>query len=388
MMSVGRDLWVQAAEDLIQELESSEACMVRWVKGRVGTGKTNFFGRVIEIAHRRNWVTSFIVISGRGEGTELHRFEEIYRAILRHCLSSALIDQEHGRVEPGRRCGWEWILDQWCQGLQRLAGSRTGGDIPFMRMNAVIEQAITSMRRNWSIHGGFAEALRQYARAKVDGDQEWATIILDWFLGEDVLARGGEVRLKLRTAGIREALTRRNAKELLRSLSSFIRYCGYRGILILIDEVENVLHQSRGAREDAYTTLRELIDNADDRHGMTCACFYISGTPDVFESKDGLISYEALASRVLLKAELTQLNPKAAVINLGQLGLNSQEMIQIAERIMDVHAAAQAWVPPANLHEKLETTLNELVQRNPDLTPRDWVKIVVDLLDRECSGKS
>ena len=92
---------------------------------------------------------------------------------------------------------------------------------------------------------------------------------------------------------------------MLRSLSAFLQYRGHGGILILIDELENVLHQTPAARRSAWTILRELIDNIDDRHGMTNTAFYVAATRDVFDSDKGMTEYEALAERVLLPGNRT-----------------------------------------------------------------------------------
>src|SRR5437762_10969240 len=71
--SAGRGTLLKVATDLFEELEVSGGAMVRWVRGRTGQGKTHVFARLIEIAHDRNWVTSYVQISEPGYGTELHR---------------------------------------------------------------------------------------------------------------------------------------------------------------------------------------------------------------------------------------------------------------------------------------------------------------------------
>ena len=112
-------------------------------------------------------------MSGRGQGTELHRFEEIYSAIVNNCLCRQLVIDHGGRVDPGKVPGWDWVLEQWFAELRRLAGGREGGDVPGLRLMDVIEQAITSLRRRSGLHGGFSEALRQEVAALTR--RTWAT---------------------------------------------------------------------------------------------------------------------------------------------------------------------------------------------------------------------
>jgi hypothetical protein len=384
--SAGRALLLRAAGDLFGELDISGGAVVRWVKGRVGQGKTHFFARLIEMALQRNWVSSYVLISEPQGGTELHRFEEVYASIVRNCICSGLIATEGGKVDPGHVAGWDWIMEDWWLRLRRQVIGRESGEVPTLRMQEAINQAVTGMRRRFSVHGSFAEAVRQFALSRADGDDDWTEVMRAWFRGEDVHSRGGDVKARLLQCGIRESLHRRNSKEMLRSLSVFLRYLGYGGMLVLIDELENVLQQTARARKNAYTTLRELIDNVDDRHGMTHTALYISATPDVFDSERGLTEHEALASRVLLPAGQA-LNPVGAVVDLGIWPLGRTELTQIAQGIAHLHSTAKVWQIPPAVVVGFAGLLDSLLAGNPDLSTRDWVKSVVWYLDSE-HGKS
>lgn len=381
--SAGRDRLFRAAADNLEELEISGGSCVRWLKGRYGQGKTHFFARLIELAFSRNWVTSYVQISGRGEGVELHRFEQVYAAIVRNCLTRDLVAQQKGSVDPGRIPGWDWILDTWFAELRKIAVGRPTGDMPSFKMRDAVEHTMTALRRRWNLQGSFADALRQYAIARIDGDEEWVQSMLSWFSAEDIHSRGGEVKARLRQAGIREPIKRQNAKEMLRSLSAFLSYRGYGGVLILLDEVENVLQETPTARRTAYTVLRELIDNVDDRHGMTRAAFYVAGTPDLFDGEKGVTEYEALAARILLPSDLSHPNPAAAVLDLSLYPLGTDSLRAIGEKIAKLHAMGKNWSPNGNVTRRLNERLANLLKRNPDLNPRTWVRSAVEVLD-EC----
>jgi hypothetical protein len=377
--SAGRTVLLRAATDLFDELDVSGGAVVRWIKGRTGQGKTHLFARLIDIAHARNWVTSYVLVSVREHGTELHRFEEIYAAIVRNCLCRDLV-AESGRVEPGQVPGWDWILEDWWKRIRRQAVGHDGGDVPTLRVQEAIDQTVTAMRTRWSLHGSFAEALRQFALSRADGDEEWSQVLRAWFRGEDVHSRGGEVRARLLRLGIRESLRRQNAKEMLRSLSTFVRYRGFGGLLILLDELENVLQQPPRARRTSYTILRELIDNVDDRHGMMNTAFYISATPDVFDSERGLAEYEALAERVMLPGGRVA-NPAAPVIDLSAWPLSRAELHEMAGRIAALHGVAKGLDTDAGALGALDQMLDEQLHRNPDLTARTWVRTIIDEID-------
>ena len=115
------------------------------------------------------------------------------------------------RVWPdraGRVPGWDWILQAWWTAVRRQVTGRDHGDIPTLLLRDTLEQTITAIRRRWSVHAGFAEALRQYAHAEMDGDTGWSAVLRSWFEGENVHAQGGEVRARLRRAGISESVNR------------------------------------------------------------------------------------------------------------------------------------------------------------------------------------
>jgi len=170
---------------------------------------------------------------------------------------------------------------------------------------------------------------------------------------------------------------------MLRCFSTFIRYRGFGGLMIMLDEVENVLEATRKGRREAYTILRELIDNVDDRHGMTTTCFYAAGTPDLFESDKGFTEYEALAERVLLPSGAGHNNPRAALVDLSGYPLGRDDLVKVAQRIVHVYEIAKACPVPEELKAGLLGQLDISLKKNPDLNVRAWVRSVVDMLDRQ-----
>jgi hypothetical protein len=381
LFSAGRAPLLRAAIEQFEELEISGGANVRWVRGRIGQGKTHLFARLIHAAQERSWVTSYVQVSEPGCGVELHRFEQVYAAIVRniHCREQA--SEESGRDPAGQVSGWSWVLERWWEAIRRQVTGRQGGDTPTFRLQETVDQNVTAIRRTGSMHPSFAEGLRAYANAQMDGEIAWAAVICDWFQGVDVHSQGAEVRARLRRVGIPESINRRNAKDILRSLSRFLQYRGHRGVLLLIDELENVLHQNAVARRAAWTILRELIDNVDDRHGMSRTAFYIAATPDVFESEKGMNEYAALADRVLLPSTRAAPNPLAPIIDLAAWPLRPEDLEHAARSITALHGVAMSWQPGSDGFMRLHELLHDSLRSSPELTVRGWVKIVIERLD-------
>lgn len=381
LFSAGREILFEVAEEALTELQLSEGSAVRWLRGRYGQGKTHFFARLMEMAFKLNWVVSYVQISGKDEGRELHRFEQIYAGIVHNCLYREMVEHGDGSVEPGQVSGWNWILDDWFNGIRRLAGGNEGAEVPSFRLRDVIEQTIASLRRKHSLQGSFAETLRQYAIAKADSDEAYAALLRDWFHGVDVHARSLDLRKRMRAVGILEPVSRRNANEMLRSMTAFVCYRNFGGFLLLFDEVENVLRQPPANRRNAYTILRELIDNVDDRHGMARTAFYVSGTPDFFDGPTGITEHEALASRVLPPTKGMPANPMGSVIDLAAFPLARKDFKEITGRIAAIYEVARNWRCPESVQNQLEADLDRELRSNSEMTVRQWVKHVVGALD-------
>jgi adenosylhomocysteinase len=376
LFSAGRDSVVGAADALLEELTISGGSTVRWLRGNYGSGKTHMFARIREAAHARNWVASYVVISGRGSGCELHRFEEVYAAIVRNC---AVPRSRIGEETLGAN-GWEELLDGWVHAVKAQAGVRGNSDVATMKVRDALATTMSGLRAKYGIGGAYGAALNEFANATLDADAERRELMLAWFQGDDVLKRSTSTRQELKRIGIQEAITRRNAKVMLRNMSAFLRYRGFDGLLILFDEVENVLRLTPSARRAAYTIARELIDNVDALHGMTRTLLYFSGTPDLFDREKGVADYEALASRVMLAASTGTPNPAAMVVDLEAFPITARALMSVAGRIADIYKVAYpAKIADTNsVLEECKATLNRGVLPSFRL----WVRTVVDHLDR------
>ncbi len=377
LFSSGREPVFRAATCLLRDLGCSGGSAVRWLKGAYGSGKTHIFARLLEAAHSQRWLVSYVQVSGKGQGCELHRFEEVYGAIIRNCVSPEQATATQVLTNPGGENGWQWLLETWLERLKRQVGGGNGADVPSLKLRSALDTAMSQLRMDYGIQASFAAALRTFARAKMDDDLRGAELLLDWFAGVDVLKLDGVTRKDLKESGILEPVSRRNAKALLRQVTSFVRYLGYGGVLVLIDEVENVLQLTPKSRRDAYIIIRELIDNADERHGMTRSLIYLSGTPDLFEGEKGITEYEALASRVILPTVGTTPNPAGAVVDLAAFPITSADLRAIANRIVELHLRTSATGASHLSVDQYESFLRSA--HSP--SPRLFVRGLVDLLD-------
>ncbi|MDD3879809.1 MAG: DUF2791 family P-loop domain-containing protein [Syntrophomonas sp.] len=112
---------------------------------------------------------------------------------------------------------------------------------------------------------------------------------------------------------------------MLRSLVEICRLAGYKGLIISIDELDILvrkddmleLRYTRMKREDAYESIRELIDEIDT---LKCVMFVFSFDRRLMDDdRWGLKSYPALWMRIQNEIEGERFNRFADIVDLDRL---------------------------------------------------------------------
>jgi hypothetical protein len=108
------------------------------------------------------------------------------------------------------------------------------------------------------------------------------------------------------------------------------------------------MEQSRPVRNKSYGIIRDLLDNADGQGGMQSNVIYVAATPEMFQTEKGFPEYEALRSRLANAAAF--ITPKlidwrGVIVDLTKTPLPHDMLVQLADRIIDIHATARNWKP-------------------------------------------
>jgi hypothetical protein len=322
---------------------------IRFLNADYGHGKTHFLGMINALALERNWVTSYVKLSA-AEGVRLDKFDQLYTAILRNFLCRGLLAEHHQLYDPGQAHGWKWILDDWIR-RQRQLHAGAGADKNSTGNRDRMLSALKVILNKANVAGDFGAAVQLYAASSFernnDEHQELKAAVLRWFSCDKTP--------ELRTHGVVNPITGKNAKQTLRSLIGLLREMGYGGLAFFIDEIENVLTKeyNKPKRQVAYQTLRELLDNIDggvSGVGLSPAVCFLAATPHVFQGEKGFREYPALQDRIdevrLALPELRGLvDYRAVVIKLAETPLGAKERRELAHKIRAVHAIAFAWEP-------------------------------------------
>jgi len=176
-----------------------------------------------------------------------------------------------------------------------------------------------------------------------------------WFMADKV--RLGE----LRPLQIYERVDRYRGRDFLRSLAVFARLAGFKGLVVCVDNMETLAHRStvtgqqrytRAQRDEAYETLRQIVDDVDRTHHTL---YLLAARREFLEDqKAGLASYEALRLRLVQEVRSNHFNPFADIVDLNwarESGyLTAESLSAWIERVREFHAgAALPGAPPAHL---------------------------------------
>ena len=153
------------------------------------------------------------------------------------------------------------------------------------------------------------------------GQNQESSALVDWLTG--VNRRVSSVR----AYSIYNTIVRTNAKHFFESLLYWVRYVGYSGTVVLLDNSRVTLRRnprdglrfySRSAVMDHYELLRELIDSTDRLEGFFMVVVANDGFLDDGPAGKGFSIYQALMGRIADEVrDRSHANPMSALVRLS-----------------------------------------------------------------------
>ena len=273
----------------------------------------------------------------------------------------------------------------WLLGVQRRAGQLEGVD-PFSSgaratLAPVVQGCIEEeLGRLGGMDPSFASAVRHFYTARTVGDAECAGLALAWLQGSRAVSADG-----LRRIGVRGYLEPDQVFPRIRALLEVVRGGRMSGLLLLVDELEQVRRFPHARqREQAYETLRLLIDEAGE-NGLPGCLIICTGTDALFEDKRyGLGSYEALSNPIAAPGGASRVvSVRQPVLQLEPL--DADLLRAVSRRVREVHAAAYGWPAadrvPDDMLKGLIRKATSFGDGTIDRLPRPFLREVVHLLD-------
>lgn len=369
VMAVGLEGFRSAIEDELDAVAAGGANF-KAVRGEYGAGKTFFARWLTETAKQRGFATAEVQISETE--TPLHRLETVYRRITESLSTEAIAPSAFRDVIDG----WFRVLEE-----DAIAAGANPGDPAAVaaRADALLEQRLAAVSRTAP---AFAAALRGYNAAVRASDLPTADGLVAWLGGQPTVA--ANVR---RAAGVRGDIDHFAAFGFLQGLLAALRDSDYRGLVVVLDEVETLQRVRSDVREKSLNALRQLLDEVDAGR-FPGLYVLITGTPAFFDGTQGVQRLPPLAARISVdfSGDPKWDNPRAPQVRL--LGFQHSSLIELGQRIRDIYASGS---PAAERIASLVT--DEYLARfaaavggqlggRVGIAPRVFLRKLLDLLDK------
>lgn len=193
-------------------------------------------------------------------------------------------------------------------------------------------------------------------------DEESVDLLLGW-----MTARKDVKASSLKPLGVSPSrITKFNARHMLRSLCELVRLSGRKGILVLVDDLDIMMSRegsdtvkyTKMKRDDAYESIRQLIDDIDTMHNIM---FVFAFDREMIDNERyGLKSYQALWMRIQNEIESTRFNCFTDIADLDRLARQEYTADYLMEMSLEFAAEAEKQGIKA---EVLDTDQIEELQR-------------------------
>ena len=361
-ITVGREREIKALlHDL--DLVADGGASFRFLVGRYGAGKSFLLQTIRTHAMGNDFVVADADLSperrlqgGQGQGLAT------YRELIRNLSTKT-------RPEGGALA---LVLDRWVAALRE----QPDAEAALAAQLSPIQELVCGF--------DFTQVLRLYYRASLEGNDEARAGVVKWLRGE--FRTKTEARGEL---GVNACITDDTWYEYLKLFAQFLVGAGYRGLVVLIDELIN-LYKIPNATSRQYNYEKILTMYNDTLQGKAHHLGIImGGTPQSIEDRRrGVFSYEALRSRLtqgrFASAGLADM--LAPVIHLEPL--TYEELLVLIEKLADIHAGYFGYertLTEAQLVGFLKVEFGR-VGADTHLTPREVIRDFIELLDIVCQN--
>lgn len=305
---IGRDLELHILKECLLSMDIHGTSHFKLIEGGYGFGKTMLMTVFESEALADGYVVSRMAL---GTHNNFSKPEIVYKDIMSNIKTRQISNETD----------FESIFEQW---LNKVKEEKTGKDATEY-IKSVIEELM-------EYNGTFASVLMSYIRGKITQDQETAGLALAWIVGDYNMSV--EQKKKI---GVRGNIDRYNAFDILHGFSKLIELMGYKGFVILIDELEYIMRERQDIRNKSYTTLRHFIDEVGMNH-WNKTMFLGAFTPDMLSDElKGFKSYEALYQRIFSGFDDRRTVHNSMDLTIIRLEEISREgLLKLAKKLIDI----------------------------------------------------
>lgn len=371
-IAVGRDREIAALLHDIDVIADGGAAF-RFIVGKYGSGKSFLLQTIRNYAVERNFVVvdadlsperRFVGTKGQGLAT--------YKELMKNMSTKTKPD---GGALP-------LILERWISGIRTEVVTDDKVPVSDAEFERLVEKRIYTVVGNLEgmVNGfDFAKAVLLYYKAYNESDDALKSNVIKWFRGE--YPTKTEARKEL---GINLIVTDESWYDFIKIFAEFMVHAGYRGMLVLVDELVNIYKIPHAAtRQSNYEKILTMYNDVLQGKAKHIG-FLIGGTPQCIEDKyKGVFSYEALRSR-LSEGRFASGNTRNLLSPIIRLEmLTYDEVYVLIGKLVQMHGQLFDYTP-AVTHEDLMCFLNVEYNRvgaDTHITPREIIRDFIELLD-------
>ena len=189
--------------------------------------------------------------------------------------------------------------------------------------------------------------------------------------------------------GINFIVTDETWYDFLKIFAAFLVGAGYKGLLVMIDELVNIFKISNSVtRANNYEKILTMYNDVLQGKAQHIG-FLMGATPQCIEDKyKGVFSYEALRSRLseghFAAGGLKDLT--APIIRLQML--TQEEMYILVEKLLDIHAGLYHYTPGLTGEDLVYflTVEYNRVGAASHITPREIIRDFIELINILCQN--
>lgn len=361
-ITVGRKAEIEALLKDVEMIEDGGASF-RFITGSFGSGKSFLLQTIRNYAMAKDFV---VVDADLSPERRLHGTKgqglATYRELIRNM--AAKFRPEGGALQQ--------ILDRWIDAVRMDAMEQDEG-----YADRTVRAAVYQLN---DMVGGFdfGWLIMKYYRAYMAGDDEVSAKVLKWLRGE--YPTRAEARADL---GINAVITDDNWYDHLKVFAMFLKYIGYAGMMILLDELVNIYKIPNSiTRQYNYEKILTMYNDAMQGKASYLGVI-MCGTPQSMEDpRRGVYSYEALRSR-LAKGHFSGEHKDLLAPVIHLIPLTYEEMLILVEKLADIHAQLYGYDQIVTAEDMIDFIKTEFGRIGADshITPREVTRDFIEVLD-------
>lgn len=357
--SVGLEREFEVLREELQAVRNGQS-RIKGIRGAYGSGKTFVVSRLAEDAWDANFVVSKVTLNR--DASSLAALERLYQGVMQNLRMRGT----EGGALPA-------LLDRWVERAEEYAVDVRGvdeDDENALRsaVAARLNELLGEVARD---KPSFAAALGAYARAHISGDYDLKRTVVGWLMA-DPNTSGRTI------PGVKGKVERTEVLAYLRVLVGIIRSLDRSGLVVILDEVDEMRKLPSDGRAKAWANLRDLMDQV----GSSVPGLYLvlAGTPEVFSGMRGFKDLPPLAQR-FEDASLDTPYPNLRGPQLPLPRFGEAQLEQVMARLRDI------WETAAGIASRLDPEFGPYLARGwarklGDVAPRIAIREFVSVLDR------